>query len=76
MANKRTPAEKWEHNIWTGHYILRVSKNERIIRLGLGSECLYQAEFWGDYSFKYPVKGSWRTTLQAARRDLNSLRRK
>lgn len=77
MANRRTiPAEKWDLNASTGNYILRTGKNERVIRDGSGSGCLYRSEFWGDHSFKYPVKGPWRTTLVAARRDLKNLRRK
>lgn len=46
------PALEWEHNCWTGNAVLRVSANERIVRIGDerndGSD-LYYAEYWGPY---------------------------
>ena len=70
-------AAKWEHNCWTGHDILRVSKNERVIRQPFGAgKFLYQAEFWGDYSLDYPKEGTWQKSLPKARAELKHLKGK
>lgn len=62
----------WQFNASAGVHILRVSRNERIVRHQGGR--LYTAEFWGDYSLAYPVRGPCRATLQQAKRDLSNLR--
>ncbi len=66
--------ENWEHNASTGNDILRVGKNKRIIRVPSGpGQYMYKAEYWGDYSLKYPVKGVLRGALAQAKKDLPKL---
>ena len=65
----------WEHNVWTGEDILRLSDNERIIRQKFNDgSFLYRAEFWGDFSLLYPIKGSMKETLKSAKEDLVGLK--
>lgn len=68
MAEKR----EWEHNVSTGNDHLRVSANERIVRIAGGG--LYVAEFWGDYSLRFPRRSGCRTTLKAAMAELAVLK--
>lgn len=67
----------WERNIWTGTDKLRVNKNERVIRQGFCNprSFLYHAEFWGDFSLKYPTRGPWRKSLRAAQKDIVKLQK-
>lgn len=66
----------WKLNIWTGNYLANVSKTLRLIRIGHseptpeGITFLYQAEDWGDFSLKYPIKGPWERTPEKAIRSL------
>jgi hypothetical protein len=67
---------EWAHNASTGHDILRISGNERVIRTSHARGVYtYVAEFWGDYSLRYPIKGPHRATLPKAKRDLSDLRK-
>jgi hypothetical protein len=68
---------EWERNIWTGHDIARLSKNERVVRTTFRNPTsyLYFAEFWGDFSLKYPLRGPYRKTLQQTRADLARIKR-
>lgn len=77
MSNPNAVKQAWERNVWTGTDKLRVGENERVMRQGFYNprSFLYYAEFWGDYSLKYPLRGPWRKTLQAAKRDLAKLRK-
>ena len=50
----------WEFNAATGSHIAQVDDNTRIIRSGQPDAYLYRAEFWGDYSLRYPI---WVNTL-------------
>ena len=67
----------WERNVWTGMDKLRVSENERVLRQEFHNprSFLYYAEFWGDFSLGFPVRGPWRKTLAASKRDLAKLRK-
>lgn len=68
---------QWERNVWTGHDILRVSKNARVLRQSFGpNRFLYWGEFWGDYSLRFPLKGECRATLAAAKQDCADLANK
>ena len=67
---------KWDFNIWTGNSIANVSDNGRIMRLAGKAPYLYKAEFWGDYSFRYPVRGPWRKSLPKAKEDLSKMSKK
>lgn len=66
-------AEKWDFNASTGNNYLRILDNGRIVRMGSKPPYLYKAEFWGDYSLKFPENGAWRETLQRARADLRRI---
>lgn len=68
MAEKR----EWEHNASTGDDYLRVSANERIVRMAGGG--LYVAEFWGDYSLRYPRRSGCCASLKAATAELAVLK--
>ncbi len=68
---------EWKLNCWTGNYLARVTDKIRLIRIGHDTPCpnsgitfLYQAEDWGDYSLKYPIKGPWERTPAKAIREL------
>lgn len=66
-----------QYNIWTGRGILDIDDNARIVRQPfVGQRPLYSAEYWGDYSLEYPVRGQWRETLRAAKSDLAALKAK
>jgi hypothetical protein len=65
----------WELNIWTGRHLLNISRNKRIVRQGFHNPTsfLYSAEFWGDFSLAFPVRGPWRKTLPQAKHDFSRL---
>lgn len=63
--------ETWEYNCSTGNSLLRIESNARIVRTGSD---IYHAEYWGDYSLRFPISGPVRTSLTAARRDVTKLR--
>ncbi len=69
---RRGPSKyDWELNASTGDYIARIEDNLRLVRMEGGG--LYNAEYWGDYSPKYPIESGWYKTPQKA---LESIRRK
>jgi hypothetical protein len=60
-------AYRWERNPWTGHDLARVSDTRRLVRQSFAQAApLYKAEEWGDYSLRYPVRGPWMGSPQAA----------
>jgi hypothetical protein len=73
MANN-----EWKFNCWTGNNILDVPELcGRIVRQAWGAdEYRYDAEYWGDYSLKFPVSEYRFTTLQEAKKALAKLHKK
>lgn len=46
----------WQLNASTGGYIARVGPVTRLIRYGITPKGrFYRAEYWGDYSFDFPI---------------------
>lgn len=64
---------EWKFNCWTGDHTANVSKNMRIVRMGSEEPYLYSAEYWGDYSLKYPIKGPWQKSPVAALKEVQPL---
>jgi len=66
----------WIHNASTGTHFKWLSRNGGILRQDFhGSPPLYKAEYFGDYSFAFPIKGDWVETEQAAAKSLQRLTR-
>jgi hypothetical protein len=63
---------QWELNASTGDYIAKVSDNTRLIRMGSVRPYLYLAEFWGDYSLAFPVRGTCETSVAKALSTIHS----
>lgn len=57
-----TTKHEWSFNASTGDSVARVNSNTRLVRIGQHAPYLYTAEFWGDYSFRYPIRTGCRTT--------------
>lgn len=64
---------KWEFNSATGAYLAKVDTNKRLVRIGKG---LYIAEYWGDYSLKYPVRSGVCRTVRSALEALQDIAEK
>jgi hypothetical protein len=65
----------WRRNIWTGHDLLSVPEHRgRIRREPWGpSQYVYTAEYWGDYSLRYPLCDYRHATLGAAKAALRRM---
>lgn len=66
---------KWDLNASTGHYILRVARDARVLRMS-DSDALFKGEYWGDHSFDFPVSEGWTSSLDEALRSIRRLREK
>lgn len=66
---------EWKFNAWTGNSILSIPEyGGRIVREQWGpGQYRYTAEYWGDYSLRYPIYEYRHTTLIAAKDALRKL---
>lgn len=73
MQKKNTVKTKydWQLNASTGDYIADIDALTRVIRLKGGG--LYEAQFWGNYSFDYPIYSGLFKTPAAAVADLRKV---
>lgn len=67
----------WKHNASTGTDIANIGPSTRLIRWGSG--LFYRAEYWGNYSFDFPIGSNASTPAKALRdlcKDVRKLRSK
>ena len=69
VATKIPSKLDWDFNASTGSYIAQLNPVTRLVRSGRDGKFLYRAEYWGDYSFDFPI-GSNALTASKALEDL------